>query len=83
MTTQKAYSTAAWQMPFNLAKCGHLIVTNKPHPLIYHYKKDYTIQNVESINYLCLIISHNLSWSEHISGIVGKANSVLAFFRET
>jgi len=66
-------------MPFNLAKCEHL---NKPHPSIHHYKiNDYTIQKVESIKYLGLTILHNLSWSPHISRIVGKVNSVQAFFR--
>ena len=69
-------------MPFNLAKCEHLTVTNKPHPSIYHYKiNDYIIQKVESIKYLGLTISHNLSWSQHISRISGKVNSIQAFFR--
>ena len=73
---------ATWQMPFNLAKCEHLTVTNKPHPSIYHYKiNDYTIQKVESIKYLGLTISHNLSWLPHIFKISGKVNSVQAFFR--
>ena len=32
------YRSSTWQMPFNLAKCEHLSVTNKPYPSIYHYK---------------------------------------------
>ena len=73
---------ATWQIPFNLAKCEHFTVTNKPHPSIYHYKiNDYTIQKVESIKYLGLTISHNLLWLPHISRIFGKVNSVQAFFR--
>ena len=67
-------------MPFNLAKCEHLTVTNKPHPSICPYKiNEYTLQRIDS-KYLGLTISHNLSWSPHIATIVGKANSVLAFF---
>ena len=79
--TKLAVWSATWQMPFNLAKCEHLTVTNKPHPSIHHYKiNDYTIQKVESIKYLGLTISHNLSWLPHISKISGKVNSVQAFF---
>ena len=59
--TNLALLSATWQMPFNLTKCGHLIVTNKPHPSTYH--NDYIIQKVGSIKYLGLMISHiNLSW---------------------
>ena len=71
--TKLALWSTTWQMPFNLAKCEHLTVTNKPHPSIYHYKiNDYIIQKVESIKYLGLTISHDLSWSPH---------SIQVFFR--
>ena len=77
-----AHWSSTWQMPFNLAKCEHLTVTNKPHSSICLYKiYKYTLQRVDSIKCLGLTISHNLSWSPHISTIVGKANSVLAFFQ--
>ena len=36
--TKLALWSTTWQMPFNLAKCEHLTVSNKPHPSIYHYK---------------------------------------------
>ena len=71
-----------WLMPFNLNKCEHLIVTNKFSPSIYYYKlNDYTIQRVQAAKYLGLTISHNLSWSTHIAGIIERATSALAFFR--
>ena len=74
--------SSIWQMPFNLTKCEHLIVTNKPCPSICPYKiNEHTLQRVDSIKYLGLTISHNLSWSPHIATIVGKANTVLAFFQ--
>ena len=42
--TKLALWSTTWQMPFNLAKCEHLTVTNKPHPSIYHYKiNDYIL----------------------------------------
>ena len=77
-----AHWSSTWQMLFNLAKCKHLTFTNKSHPSIYQYKiNEYTIQRVNSIKYLGLTISHNLSWSPHIASIIGKANSVPAFFQ--
>ena len=70
-----------WLMPFNLNKCEHLIITNKSSPFIYYYKlNDYTIQRVQAAKYLGLTIFHNLSWSTHIAGIIGRATSALAFF---
>ena len=69
-------------MPFNLTKCEYLIVTNKSSPFVHCYKlNDYEIQRVQSAKYLGLTISGNLSWSTHISGIIGRANSALSFFR--
>ena len=80
--TKLALWSANWQMPFNLAKCEHLTVTNSPYPSTHHYKlNDYTIQRVQSIKYLGLTISHNLSWSPQISRIVSKVNQVQSFFR--
>ena len=80
--TKLALWSANWQMPFNLTKCELLTVTNSPHPSAYHYKlNDYTIQRVQSIKYLGLTISHNLSWSPYISKIVSKVNQVQSFFQ--
>ena len=74
--------SAIWQMPFNLAKCEDLPVTNSTYPSTHYYKlNDYTIQRVQSIKYLGLTISHNLSWSPQISRIVSKVNQVQSFFR--
>ena len=33
-----AYWSTVWQMPFNLTKCEHLIVTNKSSPFVCHYR---------------------------------------------
>ena len=67
-------------MPFNFNKCKPLIITNKLFPSVYNYKlNDHTIQRVQAAKYLCLIISHNLSWSTHNSGIIGHATSAFAF----
>jgi len=50
-----------WQLLFNLTKCEHLIVTNKPSPLVCQCKlNDYEIQRVQSAKYLGLTTSDNL-----------------------
>ena len=65
-------------MPFNLAKCEHLTVTNCNSPMhscTHHYKlNDYTIRRLQSIKYLGLTTSHDLSWSPHIFRIVSKVS---------
>ena len=77
-----AHWSTVWQMPSNLTKCEHLIVTNKSSPFVCHYRlNDYVIQRVQSAKYLGLTISGNLSWSTYISGIIGRANSALVLFR--
>ena len=77
-----AHWSTIWQMPFNLTKCEYLIVTNKSSPFVHCYRlNNYEIQRVQSAKHLGLTISGNLSWSTHISGIIGRANSALSFFR--
>ena len=39
------------------------------------------VQQVTSTKYLGITINHNLSWSNHITQICSKANSVLAFLQ--
>ena len=70
-----------WLMPFNLNKYKHLIITNKFSPVYNNKLDDHTIQRVQTAKYLGLTISHNLSWSTHISGIIGRATLALAFFQ--
>jgi len=51
-------------------------------PSTCHYTiNGHTVQTVKSAKYLGLTLSHNLSWSEYISRVTGKANSVLAFLQ--
>ena len=77
-----------WLPPFNLTKCDHLTVTNKLYmyihrPITIKYHTESQIYYV--IQYLSLTIStyitQILSWSEHISKLLIKANSVLGFLR--
>ena len=75
-----AHWFSIWQKPFNLSVS--ISVTNKSSPLVYRYKlNDYELQRVPSAKYLGITISSNLSWSTHISGVIGRANSALSFFQ--
>ena len=80
LTTEYWNSNAIWNSVINITKCELLSVTNSPHSSTYHYKlNDYIIQRVQSIKLLGPTISHNLSWSSHISKIVSKVNQVQSF----
>ena len=69
-------------MTFNASKCAHLTITHKlsSFPSKY-YICNCAIQQVNSTKYLGVTITNNLSWSEHITKIINKANSIRAFLQ--
>ena len=71
-----------WQMIFNASKCAHLTITHKlsSFPSKY-YICNCAIQQVNSTKYLGVTITNNLSWSEHITKIINKANSIRTFLQ--
>ncbi len=70
---------ATWGMRFNAEKCYVLSVKQKTSRF---YRLNNTIlKEVPSSMYLGVLLSNNLSFSEHISMICGKANSTLGFIR--
>ena len=71
-----------WLMKFNASKCVHLTITRKKSPLITTYTIDNSIiQQNKSAKYLGVTITDNLSWSEHITNITNKANSIRALLQ--
>ena len=70
-------------MQFNAAKCN--VMSINPNPK-HHSSRLYTIKGeilkeVETITYLGIQISNDLSWDKHIAHITGKANSTLGFLK--
>ena len=71
-----------WQLLFNFNKCEFLCITNKRTSISYIYNMDNTtIKQVSSAKYLGITINESLNWSEHISVISKKTNSVFGFLR--
>ena len=71
-----------WFMLFNISKCEHLTISNKQLPLNSEYKIGNTaINKVASAKYLGVTITQNLSWKEHITKIINKANSTHGFLQ--
>lgn len=65
--------TADWQLPLNTEKCVVLHLGGN-NPRLDYVIHDRTLQSVKSHNDLGVIITENLNWSEHISGIVKRVN---------
>ena len=69
-------------MVFDPQKCEFLRITNKKHPILNQYKiQNKEIKEVAHAKYLG-VISHNLTWSEHIKQITNKANRTKGFLQQ-
>ena len=67
-----------WQMKLNIVKCYIMHVAHKRHPLLMTYNMNgRPIEVTASHTYLGIGINNKLSWAEHISNTVSKANNVL------
>ena len=70
----------SWLLQFNPAKCMHLRITNKRSYIKFVYCLNGSIiKEVSSANYLGITIDSKLTWSDHVTKVVAKANSVLGF----
>jgi len=71
-----------WQLYFNPSKCEHLCISNKRNLIKHPYYMDNSaIQEVASAKYLGVTIDSRLTWSDHTTKVVNKANSVLGFLK--
>ena len=69
-------------MKFNIDKCYIMNVTHKRNPLLMTYNMNgRPIEVTASHTYLGIGINNKLSWAEHISNTVSKANKVLGLLR--
>ena len=71
-----------WLLPLNCNKCAVLnIGKNNPHN--YYYINNMQLTNVDTHNDLGVIINSTLSWSEHITSICKRANTILYLLKKT
>ena len=67
-----------WQMKFNIDKCYIMHVSHKRNALLMTYNMNSRpIEVTASHTYFGIGINNKLSWAEHISNTVSKANKVL------
>ena len=72
-----------WQLHFNEGKCEAMQITHSRDKSNTNYKLGMVLKDVKSFKDLGITISKDLTWSEHISTIVNKANQVLGLIRQT
>ena len=65
---------------FNLTKCKYMIISRKLHPTLPNTPlllSNHPLQRVFCYKYLDLLLTDNLSWSQHILSCCSKARQVL------
>ena len=72
-----------WQLRFNEEKCEAMRITHSRDKSTTNYKLGKALKDVKSFKDLGIIISKDLTWSEHISTMVNKANQVLGLIRRS
>jgi hypothetical protein len=71
-----------WQLELNLKKCVVLNFWRKNTSQQHRYSIQNTIlESVDTVKYLGITLTHNLSWSRHIQDITGQANRKLGFVK--
>ena len=72
-----------WQMKFQPKKCTVIrISTNRRHAIKTNYQiHGHSLEVADSIKYLGVTISEDLTWRKHIESTVNKANKTLGFIR--
>ena len=72
-----------WDMVFHPEKCSALPVTRsrKGLPQPQYQLHGHILHTVNSVNYLGLCFTKDLSWNEHINNVCSKANKTLSFLR--
>ena len=76
--------SARWGMRFNTSKCEVLQVGtgSRTLPATHFYTLNGDVLKlVSSAKYLGVLVTHNLSWGEHINAIASKANAKLGWAR--
>ena len=70
-----------WQVRFNAHKCESMHITHTGDKSITQYMLAKPLNNVKSFKDLGVAISKDLSWDNHISITVSKANNLLGLIK--
>ncbi len=71
-----------WQMRFQPSKCNIMQLHRKRNIIDYDYKLgDTVLEKVDSIKYLGVTITKDLSWNNHIRNVCNKANRTLGLLK--
>ena len=76
-------SARKWGMRFQPVTCNIMQITKKRTNKIEvsYTLEDTVLENVDSIKYLAVTITHDLRWNTHISNMCTKANRAPGFLR--
>ena len=70
--------SSTWKLKLNAAKCKSFTITLRRAPIISHYSiGGETLERVETMRELGVILDQKLTFGPHIEGIIKKANSAL------
>ena len=72
-----------WDMEFHPLKCEHVTFTRKTTKRVNRTFKLHSTQipKVDKTKYLGVTINSKITWSDHITSVVAKANAALGFVR--
>ena len=72
-----------WQLRLNADKCESMRITHTREKSITHYMLDKPLKDEKSFKDLGVTISKDLSWDNHISITVNKANNLLGLIKRS
>jgi hypothetical protein len=76
--------SSMWKMKFNVSKSYIMSMTNRQHVSVFDYVLGNTIlEHVNVLRDLGVLVTSNLSWSDHIINIKAKAMRNLGFIKRT
>ena len=64
-------------LTLNRDKCKYMIVSRRSTPSLPLLLEGHSLEQVEIFKYLGVLLSHDLSWGEHVQSICSKARKIL------